>query len=85
MQYYVPVLNSDTEISVTASLTSDVSTATVNGTSLLSGATSINYALNVWNNTIFINVVSENGASTTYTIVVFRAPCTLFYFFFSPK
>ncbi len=75
LQYYVALSNSVTSITVSASVTDTNSTMTVNGTSLLSGATSSAYSLNVRNTTFFVNVRAEDGTTvTSYRLVVFRAP-----------
>jgi Cadherin-like beta sandwich domain len=72
--YTATVSSSTTSITVTPTFTGYAETATVNSAQVTSGSSSSSISLSYGENTVTLIGTADNGATTTYTLIVTRTP-----------
>ena len=72
--YAATVSSSTTSITVTPTFTGYAETATVNSAQVTSGSASSSISLSYGENTVTLIGTADNGATTTYTLIVTRTP-----------
>jgi autotransporter-associated beta strand protein len=78
LSYAISVPYATSNMTVTPTAAEPFATITVNGSGVVSGASSGSIALNVGNTIITTVVTAQNGSTTkTYTVTVTRSPATL--------